>query len=140
MKTMKIFFALSLAMILFAFNSNNVNAGSKKTTGIIKYQVIVHVDPNFNQTSQMIVYIADEKGRYVAHPQIFDKENNMYGFAEPGPKSGTRIASVALYPDDGTKLDVSPDIQKGTFEGGVIYTFNVYIRSDGPQGAVAVSL
>jgi hypothetical protein len=136
MKTMKIFFALSLAMILFAVNSNNVNADNNKTKGIIKYQVILHVDANFNLPDQMIVFISDENGRYIDHPQLFVKGTTVYGFMEKGPQTGIRIAQAATL--DGTQLDVKPDVQKGTFEGGKIYTFNVYLRSPDPTGTAGI--
>jgi hypothetical protein len=135
MKTMKIFFALSLAIILFAFNSNNANAATKRATGIIKYQVMVHVDPGFNAPFPMIVTISDENGKYVDHPQIWVDGTMIYGFTEPGPVTGIRTAQVSVYPPvDGMKLDEVPDIQKGTFDGSKIYIFNVYLTLPPPTG------
>jgi hypothetical protein len=136
MKTMKIFLALSLAMILFAFNSNNVNADNNKSKGIITYQVILHVDANFNLTDQMMVFMSDENGRYIDHPQIYVKGTTVYNFSEKGPQTGIRIAQIATL--DGNELNEVPDVQKGTFEGGKVYKFNVYLKSPDPTGTAGI--
>jgi len=135
MKTMKIIFALSLAMILFAFNSNNANADNK-TNGIIRYQVIIHVDPNLKLTDQMLVFMSDENGRYIDHPQLYVKGATVYNFSEKGPKTAIRIASVSML--DGNELFVVPDVQKGTFEGGQVYKFTVYVGSPDPTGTAGI--
>lgn len=137
MKTMKIFFALSLAMILFAFNSNNVNAGNNKPNGPIQYQVIVHVDPNFFFPYQMTVFISDANGRVIAHPQVYVRGTAIYNFAEPGPQTGKRIAQITLYPLIGDiTLNVLPDVKTGPFEVGKIYTFNLYLKSPKPTDPI----
>lgn len=133
MKTMKIFFAVSAALILFAFNSNNASTGNIQPTGTIQYQVIVHVDPNFFFPFQMSVFISDENGRVIAHPQVYVRGTAVYNFTEPGPQKGTRIARITLYPLIGDiTLNVVPDVKKGFFETGKVYIFNVYVKSPKP--------
>ena len=130
---MKIFFALGLAMILFAFSSNNVNAGNNKPNGTIQYQVIFHVDPNFFFPYQMTVFISDGNGHVIAHPQHYVRGTAVYNFVEPGPQTGTRIAQITLYPLIGDiTLHVLPDVKKGPFEVGKIYTFNLYLKAPLP--------
>ncbi len=134
MKTTKIFFALGLALILFTFNSNNVNAGNTKPTGTIQYQVIVHVDPNFFFPYQMTIFITDGNGHAIfSHPQVYVRGTTVYYFAEPGPQTGKRIARITLYPLIGDiTLNVLPDVKTGPFEVGKIYTFNLYMNAPKP--------
>jgi hypothetical protein len=139
MKTTKILFALSLAIILFAFNSNNANAGTDKTKGAIKYQVNVHVDPTADLPYQMIVYITDQSGRIVDHPQVYVAGTDIYDFEEAGPQTGVRIAQIALNPPvPGIILEFIPDVKKGRFEGGKVYTFNLYLKSPVPIGGAGL--
>jgi len=131
MKTMKIFFALNAALILFALNSNNASTGNIKPTGTIQYQVIVHVDPNFFFPYQMTIFISDANGHVIfSHPQVYVRGITVYNFAEPGPQAEKRIAQITLYPLIGDiRLNVLPDVKTGPFEVGKIYTFNLYLRS-----------
>ena len=141
MKTKKILFALSLSTILLALSSINVNAGNGHNInpiGLVKYQVLVHADASA-WPYQIAVFITDDEGNLVVHPQILEKGKTEYTFGEAGPVNGVRIATMAVYPfGSGIDLGVKPNMQDGPFKIGQIVTFNLELPAPNPTGEVGV--
>jgi|WetSurMetagenome_2_1015567.scaffolds.fasta_scaffold558082_1 hypothetical protein len=135
MKTIKFFSVLSLVLIFAGVNAvysgNGLNQTSNKlykTT--IRYQVNIHLASWVNLSNTYLVQVTDEKGRVVAHPQVFNPAIKQYVFNEVvSAPAKVRIASLVLS-DDGTNSPISlitkPDVKVGMFYPGQTYSFDLY--------------
>ena len=150
MKTIKFFSVLSLALIFAGANTVHSGNGMTKTQNklnktTIRYQVNIHLTSWIQLSNIYLVQVTDEKGRPVAHPQVFNPAIKKYVFdeASAGPAK-VRIASLVLY-DDGASghitLNTKPDVRVGHFLPGQTYSFDLYpvIQKDvNKEGNVAI--
>jgi hypothetical protein len=135
MKTIKFISAVSLVLAFTGVNAvypgNVLNNNSNqliKTT--IRYEVNVHLSSWINLCNTYLVQVTDEKGRPVAHAQVFDPAIKKYVFSEVVSASvKVRIALLVLS-DEGTycpiKLITQPDVKAGLFYPGQTYSFDLY--------------
>jgi len=133
MKTTKIFFALSLALMItgmFAVNAmpTNGNGGPIQANNDVTYVVNIEhaVNPDgFN--AKYVIIITDGRGQLVCQPQLFHMGTWTYSFKEHGTVTGTRVAHMVKDPNviiPGAYI-FTIDRQTGTFNGGRTYLFNL---------------
>ena len=130
MKTTKLIFALSLALI-FAMGSINMHAMkiSKKDLPIEKARMIAYIVriENMNYVDQsgnhFLVMMTDEHGRLVAPAQTFNAGKSEYTFLEGGTIRGTRVARVMRLPIAPHSPEFPPTAKTGIFYGGASYLF-----------------
>ncbi len=130
MKTTKLIFALSLALI-FAMGSTNMYAmkSSKRDLPIEKARMIAYVvrieNMNFidKTGNHLLVMMTDENGRQVAPAQTFNAGKSDYTFLEGGTIRGTRVARVVRLPITPHSPEFPPTSKTGIFFGGASYLF-----------------
>jgi len=137
MKTIKYFSVLSLVMIFAMVSAVHSKPILEGTVGnldpiSIKYEVKVYLDASIDLCDTYLVIMTDEKGRYVAKPQIYVPGKNIYTFNEyvSLPVKAARKASFVL---SGLKMSIcpqalvtKPDFRMGPFFPGGTYTFELY--------------
>jgi hypothetical protein len=134
MKTTKLIFALSLALI-FAAGSNNSFAHrglSKDNPAERKAQKIAYV-VRIEQLSYIqslgghfLVKMTDETGRLVAPAQVFRPGVSDYTFFEAGNVRGTRVAKMERLPIGERPMSIPSTSKSGVFIGGTCYMFIIH--------------
>jgi hypothetical protein len=141
MKTMKIFAALSLALIIgiaTAYSGNNPNVSAKNAGApVIKYVVHIHPQSDLGRGKIYLVQIVNPLGKPVAPSQTYVPGVNYYTFNEGGNVRGARIARLIYAPnqdhgDASPTLYCQPDILTGTFLGGTYYFFDLFPTTVAP--------
>jgi hypothetical protein len=143
MKTTKLIFALSLALI-FAAGSNNIFAlGNLKTDNPAerkaqKIAYVVRIEQlNYIQSlgGHFLVKMTDETGRMIAPAQVFRPGVSDYTFFEAGNVRGTRVAKMERLPIGERAINIPSTSKSGIFIGGTCYMFIIHpvplITTDG---------
>jgi hypothetical protein len=135
MKTMKLIFALSLAMI-FAMGFNNafasINPGTDKQAvkkvQLINYTVRIE-NANLLRSfgRNFMIFMTDGAGHAIAPPQSFEQGISDYQFYEPGNVRGTRVAHIVQVPYSAHSMMMPPTSRSGVFYGGASYLFIIKI-------------
>lgn len=131
MKTTKIIFALTLALI-FANGFNSANAHRNLKTNIPeerkanKVAYVVRVQSsNYvkNFGTHFLIMMTDETGALVAPSQTFISGVSDYTFYENGTVRGTRIAKMMKLPIGMESFNIPANSKSGIFYGGASYLF-----------------
>ncbi|MCX6304008.1 MAG: hypothetical protein NT040_03480 [Bacteroidetes bacterium] len=131
MKTAKLIFALSFALIFFAGMSTSF-AGKNQRSDIpvdrkarmVAYVVrIENLNYIANHGSHFLVMMTDEAGNLVAPAQTFRPGVSDYTFFEGGTVRGTRIAKLMRLPIGPKSFDIPATSKTGIFYGGASYLF-----------------
>jgi hypothetical protein len=142
MKTMKIFAAVSLALIIGiagAYSGNNPNAGNNNAGNtLIKYHVNIHITKDLAPGTIYMVQLVNARGEFVAPTQTYIPGKTHYAFFEPGNVRGIRIARLVIASNIDhfaslPTLYCKPDIKGGTFLGGENYFFDLYPMTVAPD-------
>jgi len=137
MKTTKTIAALSIALILFAFNTfAGKPTGNPDGSLPIKYRVNIHIPAVITVPNvQFYVAVTDKNNHPVAPLQPFSFGNMSYAFEENGPVTGIRIAWIVQSSAGGNRIPLwdNNDLQKGTFLPGHVYQFNIYPKVGKPD-------
>jgi hypothetical protein len=139
MKTVKIFSALILSLVLFSVNAvsaanNNDNNQTANPTAQVIYQVSVHFSSDRPLCNDYRLEILDATGKLVAPPQMFVPDFTTYKFTEQTrQEKGIRIARLVEVPKDmhyncPTQLFTPVDAQVIEFCDGAVYQFNLTPR------------
>lgn len=105
---------------------------------VIRHQVNVYPVRELTSYQTYIVQVVDENGTLVAPSQTYIPGLNAYTFYERGPRTGTRIARLAMIPQSKglsciPYIYCAPDIKSGTFLNGRTYTYNLYPKMRLPE-------
>lgn len=131
MKTTKLIFALSLALI-FSAGVNNIFAlqGLKKDIPVerkakmVAYVVrITQLNYIQNLGGHFLVMMTDETGRLVAPAQTFRPGVSDYTFFEGGTVRGTRVAKMVRLPITLKSANIPSTSKTRIFYGGACYMF-----------------
>ena len=136
MKATKNYTALSFALIFAATLYASASFAGLDPKGIsgtacIRYQVNVMINNEKPLCNTYLIEIRNERGALVAPARVFTPGVTQYSFYERGPASGFRIARLvrAEFGDRYIcehELFARPAIQKGTFEPGKTYRFDLF--------------
>jgi hypothetical protein len=133
MKTTKLIFALSLALILNA-GYNNMYAQQKSNNDVpeevkarkVAYVVrIENIGKSVNLQTHYLVMMTDETGRRIAPAQTYRPGVWDYTFFENGSVRGTRVARMVQMPHVPNSPEFIPDSKTGIFYGGACYLFTI---------------
>lgn len=143
MKTTKLIFALSLALILNA-GYNNMYAQQKSKNNVpeelkarkVTYVVrIENIGKSVSLHTHYLVMMTDETGRQIAPAQPFRPGVWDYTFYEGGSVRGTRVARMIQTPRVPNSPEFIPDSKTGIFYGGASYLFTIKpVFSTGDSG------
>jgi hypothetical protein len=131
MKTTKMIFALSLALV-FAAGAITLEARkpaiTKNAIPSHSRPVVFHVKiacTNLSQISgrNFVVAMTDQSGEVIGNPKAFNPCVSDYYFTEPGTVGGTRIARMIETPLGPHSFDIRPCVKTGFFNGGFTYLF-----------------
>jgi len=136
MKTIKLYSALSLALI-FLVTAAYAKKGPDRTPDSkiksqIRYEVNIHDLKAANLCNTYQVQVTDANGRHVAPPVTFVPGISKYTFFEEGPAYGRlRVATLVLSPYSDryvcqTTFTLRPAVLWAPFLGGSTYTFDLY--------------
>jgi hypothetical protein len=136
MKTTKMYFALSLALIFAVSTSTFAAATGKipvqpKVSRGIQHHVNVSLSSNKPLCNTYLVEIRDEHGQLIAPAQPYIGGVTGYDFFERGPSEGIRVALLtrANFGDRyicEMELFTSPVVLKGLFEIGKTYRYDLF--------------
>ncbi|MDP1623026.1 MAG: hypothetical protein Q8M08_11890 [Bacteroidales bacterium] len=130
MKTAKLIFALSLALI-FAAGASSMYAQNLSLQDIpvekakmIAYVVRIENLPNIMSSDvHYLIMMTNEMGRPVAPPQSFRRGVWDYTFYEGGTVRGARVARMIQAPSTPHSPIIPPTVKTGIFYGGASYLF-----------------
>jgi hypothetical protein len=134
MKTTKFFSILSLVLIIAAVSavlSTKALTGDAKQAGkaTYRYEVYVKIQSDLSFCNTYVVQLSDEKGKPVAHPQLYVSGIDKYVFTEVvSPRPTVRVASFEVFQNPALlgcpiNLFTKPDINTGPFVPFETYVF-----------------
>jgi hypothetical protein len=94
--------------------------------GMIKYEVHVYPSLNFMMLrATFYVALINKQGDYKDHPQLYNPQQQVYVFSEPGPVSDNRGATLFTVTPD-VVFSETTDMRYEKYVGGGIYTFKIF--------------
>jgi hypothetical protein len=131
MKTVKFFFAISLALLLTASFSVKAGIPQSRTAKPIVIEAnrvtylvrIEHANYVSNYGNHFLIFVADESGQQIAPAQSFIPGKPDYRFTEGGTVRGTRVAMMVKVPFNPRAVSIQPAVMSGNFYGGYTYLF-----------------